>query len=171
MAIDISVQGDGWKITRGSEPAKVYLGHSVTYGFGADGLALYMIIGNGLQQENVKIDFADLTVGGVAPANVGAALTALAAVIPTPLLPRVVTLDEVLTKSNNANTKKIVNLGQPTADQDAATKKYVDDADTAITNKLPETGDNYANDGAAAAGGIAIGAMYHTNGTVKIRLT
>lgn len=30
---------------------------------------------------------------------------------------------------------------------------------------------NYANDAAAAGGGVAIGALYHTSGTVKIRLT
>lgn len=35
----------------------------------------------------------------------------------------------------------------------------------------PATGSNYANDVAAAAGGIAIGELYHTAGTVKIRLT
>ena len=30
---------------------------------------------------------------------------------------------------------------------------------------------NYANDSAAASGGVAIGALYHTSGAVKIRLT
>lgn len=30
---------------------------------------------------------------------------------------------------------------------------------------------NYANDAAAAAGGVPIGALYHTTGAVKIRLT
>jgi hypothetical protein len=30
---------------------------------------------------------------------------------------------------------------------------------------------NYANDTAAAAAGVVLGAMYHTNGTVKVRLT
>lgn len=29
---------------------------------------------------------------------------------------------------------------------------------------------NYANDTAAAAGGVMVGAMYHTSGTLKIRL-
>jgi hypothetical protein len=32
-------------------------------------------------------------------------------------------------------------------------------------------GSNYANDGAAAAGGIAIGGIYHTAGAIKIRLS
>jgi hypothetical protein len=31
--------------------------------------------------------------------------------------------------------------------------------------------DDYADDAAAAAGGIPIGHLYHTSGTVKIRLT
>jgi len=30
---------------------------------------------------------------------------------------------------------------------------------------------NYANDGAAASGGVPIGGLYHTSGTVKVRLT
>ena len=30
--------------------------------------------------------------------------------------------------------------------------------------------DNFANDSAAATGGVAVGGLYHTNGVVKIRL-
>jgi hypothetical protein len=30
---------------------------------------------------------------------------------------------------------------------------------------------SYANDSAAAAGGVAVGGLYHTTGTVKVRLT
>jgi hypothetical protein len=30
---------------------------------------------------------------------------------------------------------------------------------------------NYANDGAAASGGVPVGGLYHTTGTVKVRLT
>jgi len=30
---------------------------------------------------------------------------------------------------------------------------------------------NYANDGAAASGGVPVGGLYHTSGTVKVRLT
>ena len=36
---------------------------------------------------------------------------------------------------------------------------------------LPKVADNYADDAAAAVGGIAVGAMYHTAGVVKIRLS
>ncbi|WP_276165725.1 beta strand repeat-containing protein [Zobellia alginiliquefaciens] len=36
-------------------------------------------------------------------------------------------LGEVLSEDNNADGSKIINLGVPTLDQDAATKKYVDD--------------------------------------------
>jgi hypothetical protein len=34
-----------------------------------------------------------------------------------------------------------------------------------------KTTDNFANDSAAATGGVALGGLYHTSGTVKIRLT
>lgn len=40
----------------------------------------------------------------------------------------------------------------------------------AMTNDLPQIADNFANDAAAAIGGIAVGGLYHTAGTVKIRL-
>lgn len=30
---------------------------------------------------------------------------------------------------------------------------------------------SYANDSAAAAGGVVVGGLYHTTGTVKVRLT
>lgn len=33
------------------------------------------------------------------------------------------------------------------------------------------TADNFANDTAAAAGGVPVGGLYHTSGAVKIRLT
>ncbi len=39
------------------------------------------------------------------------------------------TLSEVLGSGNDANSTKITNLADPTLDQDAATKKYVDDND------------------------------------------
>jgi hypothetical protein len=39
-----------------------------------------------------------------------------------------------------------------------------------VYDALPKVADNYANDAAAAIGGIAIGKMYHTAGVVKIRL-
>jgi hypothetical protein len=36
--------------------------------------------------------------------------------------------------------------------------------------QLPTVGGDYANDAAAAGGGIAVGSLYHTSGAVKIRL-
>lgn len=36
---------------------------------------------------------------------------------------------------------------------------------------IVNTSDNFANDAAAATGGIAVGQLYHTSGTVKVRLT
>jgi hypothetical protein len=38
-------------------------------------------------------------------------------------------------------------------------------------NLLPKVADNFANDAAAAIGGIAVGKLYHTAGAVKIRLS
>ena len=40
----------------------------------------------------------------------------------------------------------------------------------AMTNDLPQIADNFANDAAAEIGGIDLGGLYHTNGTVKIRI-
>ena len=37
-------------------------------------------------------------------------------------------------------------------------------------NNIVKIADNFADDSAAATGGIAVGGLYHTNGTVKIRL-
>lgn len=37
--------------------------------------------------------------------------------------------------------------------------------------KLVKVSTHYADDTAAAAGGVAIGALYHTAGAVKVRLT
>lgn len=37
--------------------------------------------------------------------------------------------------------------------------------------KLAKVGTDYADDTAAAAGGVAIGALYHHAGAVKVRLT
>ena len=39
-----------------------------------------------------------------------------------------------------------------------------------MTNDLPQIAANFADDAAAAIGGIAVGGLYHTAGTVKIRL-
>ena len=40
----------------------------------------------------------------------------------------------------------------------------------ALTLDLPQIADNFANDAAAEIGGIDLGGLYHTNGTVKIRI-
>jgi hypothetical protein len=37
-------------------------------------------------------------------------------------------------------------------------------------NNIVKVADNFADNSAAATGGIAVGGLYHTNGTVKIRL-
>lgn len=37
-------------------------------------------------------------------------------------------------------------------------------------NNIVKVADNFADNSAAATGGIALGGLYHTNGTVKIRL-
>ena len=55
----------------------------------------------------------------------------------------------------------------------SATRAWVlpDESGTvALTLDLPQIADNFANDAAAAIGGIAVGGLYHTAGTVKIRL-
>ena len=40
----------------------------------------------------------------------------------------------------------------------------------ALTVDLPQVANNFANDAAAEIGGIDLGGLYHTNGTVKIRI-
>lgn len=45
------------------------------------------------------------------------------------------------------------------------------DALGAAAAVLPDIADDYADDAAAAVGGIAVGQLYHTSGVVKIRLT
>jgi len=39
---------------------------------------------------------------------------------------------------------------------------------TGLFNCLPVT--SYANDAAAAVGGVPVGGLYHTTGTIKVRL-
>ncbi|HEX8060282.1 MAG TPA: hypothetical protein VF473_05065, partial [Cyclobacteriaceae bacterium] len=50
-------------------------------------------------------------------------------------------LGNVLTQGNDAGAQKITNLGTPAANADAATKKYVDDADAVINARISA---NYA---------------------------
>ena len=51
-------------------------------------------------------------------------------------------LSSVLSQGNDANSNKISNLSDPTSDQDAATKKYVDDLDAAETAARIANDDN-----------------------------
>lgn len=41
---------------------------------------------------------------------------------------------------------------------------------SALSDALPTVSGDYANDAAAAAGGVAVGELYHSSGAVKIRL-
>ena len=52
----------------------------------------------------------------------------------------------------------------PTNKQIYAQRSYVD-------SSLPQIADNFADDTAAAIGGVEIGRLYHTAGAVKVRLT
>ena len=38
------------------------------------------------------------------------------------------------------------------------------------SDNIVKVADNFANDSAAATGGVAVGGLYHTDGAVKIRL-
>ena len=38
------------------------------------------------------------------------------------------------------------------------------------SDNIVKVADNFANDSAAATGGVAVGGLYHTDGVVKIRL-
>jgi hypothetical protein len=65
-------------------------------------------------------------------------------------------------------TARIYNPGNHTANR---TYTLPNDSGTiALNTQLPTVAGNYANDAAAAAGGIAVGNLYHTAGVVKIRL-
>lgn len=61
--------------------------------------------------------------------------------------------------ANNARQSKDVDLTDAINTEAAALGLVFDIAD------------NFADDAAAATGGIAIGGLYHTAGTVKVRLT
>lgn len=49
------------------------------------------------------------------------------------------TLAQVLTAGNDAGARKITNLQAPTANTDATTKKYVDDADAVLASRISTT--------------------------------
>ncbi len=63
----------------------------------------------------------DLTISGGSPVNISP------------------TLNRVLTTNANAGGLRIQNLGTPTIDTDAVTKKYVDDADALLSSRLSTT--------------------------------
>ena len=68
---------------------------------------------------------------------------------------------------NTAGTSKTANVKADLLTDDRA--QQVPDKDGVFC--IVKTTDNFANDSAAATGGIAIGQYYHTSGVVKIRLT
>ncbi len=51
-------------------------------------------------------------------------------------IPETQTLNQVLLQGNDANGQRITNLAAPTANTDAVTKQYVDNADAAINSRL-----------------------------------
>jgi hypothetical protein len=63
------------------------------------------------------------------------------------------------------------NLQQVT-DEGANTnvQMQINGVDVATVLDLPQVADNFADDAAAEIGGIDLGGLYHTNGTVKIRI-
>lgn len=67
-------------------------------------------------------------------------------------------LAAVLVVGNSAGTKKITNVVDPTSNQDAATKKYIDDAIAALLAALPTVNPGAGavwNDGGAITNGTA----------------
>jgi hypothetical protein len=77
MAFDISKTTSVVKITNGTNQPQVFVRPVGNYFFNADGTFLEINLGGTFQFE---VAFADLTVGGAAPADVTAAYTALATV-------------------------------------------------------------------------------------------
>ena len=72
----------------------------------------------------------------------------------------------------SASAGKTVTLTHADTQSASRTIKLPDASGTvALTSQLPTVAGDYANDIAAAAGGILVGGMYHTAGVVKIRLT
>jgi len=71
----------------------------------------------------------------------------------------------------NAGDEYQLDIMKPTTVTDNRTVTFQDANGTvALIEDLPQTENNFANDTAAAAGGIAVGGLYHNNGIVRIRL-
>lgn len=109
MATDISKVGNVVQVTEGEAQPVAFSGSNAKYFFNAAGDILNLTFGI---SSSYAIDFEDLTVGGIAPADTDAAYTALSTVFPsegggsgtTP------TLAEVLAVNNSAGGLPIVNL-------------------------------------------------------------
>lgn len=56
------------------------------------------------------------------------------------------------------------------SDNDNSASIYERDLLVATSGKLPTVAGDYADDAAAATGGVALGQMYHTSGAVKVRV-
>lgn len=76
-----------------------------------------------------------------------------------------------MNNANNAGGLPINHVGEPIQTTDAATKATVTNAIAAARTALILVASNFADDAAAAVGGIAVGGLYHTSGAVKIRLS
>jgi hypothetical protein len=72
---------------------------------------------------------------------------------------------------SNAGDDYYLRIMKPVAVVANRTVTFQDaDGTVALTVDLPQVANNFANDAEAAVGGIAVGGLYHTAGTVKIRL-
>jgi hypothetical protein len=106
MATDISKVGNVVQVTEGAAQPVAYSGGGAKYSFNAAGTVLSVLFGTAGEYD---IEFEDLTIGGVEPADTDAAYTALSTVFPsegggsgtTP------TLEEVLAEGDNANNQTI----------------------------------------------------------------
>ena len=61
-------------------------------------------------------------------------------------------------------------IARDAAENDNAGATDLQSQITAVAAELPTVAGDYANDAAAAAAGVAVGDLYHTSGTVKVRL-
>lgn len=120
---DISLVNNVVEITPEGGSGRVYYLYPASYAFNERDELQLSINGSGY-----VIPLADLRINGAgsAPASTAAALTSLSSVFPewsvvTP------TLAQVLAESSDADEGTINNLANPVSDQQAATKKYVDD--------------------------------------------